>query len=224
MLNSNVKTTLFLFVVMIIGFPLIQLLTHLEAGLGNLISNPSLITKTFSREDFSRGYMSLNYDAFANMGVGIEIVADRGLSWGWQLLSGVLFFVPRTIWPGKPDASGLVIGNHIIDKYDYHFANLSNPYVSEGYMNFGYLGIIIMAFLLAVACIYFWIWLRSNDYLKRAVAFYFAMHMIFLLRGDFTNGYSYFVGTFIGLYTLPKLIVRIRHLFLNGKVWVAKTV
>lgn len=222
LLNSNVKSCLFLFGVMVIGFPLIQIVTHIEYGALELLSNPSLITSAVDREDFNRGYMSLNYDAFCNIGIALEIVQEQGFSYGYQLLSALLFFIPRTLWATKPDSSGLLIGDYVIENHGYYFANLSNPLVSEGYMNFGILGVVIAAIALAMTCVYFLTWLNSNDYLKRAVAFYFAMHLLFLLRGDFTNGYSYFVGTFVGLYVIPKTIILLANVIFDQKIWVSK--
>ncbi|GAK88231.1 hypothetical protein JCM19297_2744 [Nonlabens ulvanivorans] len=130
LLNSNVKSTLLLFVVMIIGFPLSQVLTHIDYGFDEILSNPSLL---FAKNQLSEGYMSLNYDAFINIGVVMEHVEFDGFSYGYQLLSALLFFVPRSLWVAKPDSSGLIVGNHVIDHYDFHFANLSNPYIAELY-------------------------------------------------------------------------------------------
>ncbi|GAK74801.1 hypothetical protein JCM19296_379 [Nonlabens ulvanivorans] len=104
LLNSNVKSTLLLFVVMIIGFPLSQFLTHIDYGFDEILSNPSLL---FAKNQLSEGYMSLNYDAFINIGVVMEHVEFDGLSYGYQLLSALLFFVPRSLWVAKPDASGI---------------------------------------------------------------------------------------------------------------------
>nr|WP_042245219.1 O-antigen polysaccharide polymerase Wzy [Nonlabens ulvanivorans] len=171
----------------------------------------------------SEGYMSLNYDAFINIGVVMEHVEFDGLSYGYQLLSALLFFVPRSLWVAKPDASGLIVGNHVIDHYDFYFANLSNPYIAEGYMNFGIIGIIFMAIVLALSIVYFLTWLNSSNLFKKSIAFYFAMHLLFLLRGDFTNGFAYFIGTFIGLYLLPKVILAFVNLFFYKKVWVQKS-
>ncbi|WP_231717755.1 O-antigen polysaccharide polymerase Wzy [Nonlabens sp. YIK11] len=221
-LNSNVKMSLTFFVIMIVFFPLLQIITHSDYGLGEMIQNPSLFTNVIDKGSLSKGFMSLNYDAFCNIGIVIEIVEQRGLFWGEQLLSAFLFFIPRGLWPGKPDSSGLIVGNYLIEDYDYYFANLSNPLVSEGYMNFGIVGVVIMAIALAVTIVYFMTWLVSNDVLKRATAFYFAVHLLFLLRGDFTNGYSYFVGTLIGLYILPKLIIYTSSLFIDSNVWIQK--
>jgi hypothetical protein len=91
-------------------------------------------------------------------------------------------------------------------------------------MNFGILGIALMAIALAISMVYFLTWLNSNDILKRAVAFYFSVHLLFLLRGDFTNGYSYFVGTLIGLYVIPKIIIYLAGFILDKKIWVRRNV
>ncbi|WP_146105113.1 O-antigen polysaccharide polymerase Wzy [Nonlabens arenilitoris] len=215
LLNSNVKSTLLLFVVMIIGFPLSQFLTHIDYGFDEILSNPSLL---FAKNQLSEGYMSLNYDAFINIGVVMEHVEFDGLSYGYQLLSALLFFVPRSLWITKPDASGLIVGNHVIDHYNFYFANLSNPYIAEGYMNFGIIGIIVMAIILALSIVYFLTWLNSSNLFKKSIAFYFAMHLLFLLRGDFTNGFSYFIGTLIGLYILPNFIFKFYHFIFKQKL------
>ena len=222
LLNSNVKMSLTLFIIMIVFFPLAQIITHSDYGISEMLENPSLFSNVIDKGAMSKGFMSLNYDAFCNMGIVIEIVEKRGLFYGFQLLSAFLFFIPRGIWEGKPDSSGIIVGDYLIEKYDYYFANLSNPVIAEGYMNFGIFGVVLMALMLAIAMIFFMTWLNSADYLKKAVAFYFAMHLLFLLRGDFTNGYSYFVGTLIGLYAIPKLIMKLSNFFFDQKVWVSK--
>lgn len=219
LMNSNVKTTFLLFFAMVVVFPAIQFLTHVDYGFSELLSEPSLI---FKKNDLNEGYMSLNYDAFINIGVILEVVEKNGLSFGFQALSAFLFFVPRSIWPGKPESSGLVVGEYVIDEYNFYFSNLSNPLISEGYLNFGILGVVIMAIALALTVIYLLTWLNSNNYLKKSIAFYFAMHLIFLLRGDFTNGYSYFIGTLIGLYLFPRAIILFSNFFLYKKIWVSK--
>ena len=38
------------------------------------------------------------------------------------------------------------------------------------------------------------------------MAFYFSIHLIFFLRGDFTNGFSYYIGPLLAVVLIPKLI------------------
>jgi hypothetical protein len=37
------------------------------------------------------------------------------------------------------------------------------------------------------------------------MALYFGIHLIFLLRGDFTNGFIFYIGALIGAMAIPKI-------------------
>ena len=154
----------------------------------------------------SKAFNTLNYDAFSNITVTIEYVSKYGFSYGYQLLGGLLFFVPRAIWTAKPYSTGQVIGEYLIDDYGFNFSNLSNSIVSESFVNFGIIGVIIVPVILAYFFIKMIKWLNDSNYLKKIMAFYFAMHLIFLLRGDFTNGFSYYIGPLISVVFITKLI------------------
>ena len=206
-INSNVKTFLFLFLAMVFMFPLLSALTHIDHSLEEIIANPQLIVYQFvASGGILDTFNTLNYDAFANIMATVEYVGHYGFAYGYQLLSAILFFVPRSVWISKPNSTGEVVGNYLIQEHDFTFSNLSNPIVSEGYINFGIIGIVLMAITLSFFMVRFIKWLYSSDSLKEIIAFYFAIHLIFLLRGDFTNGFVYFIGTFIGVLVIPKLI------------------
>jgi hypothetical protein len=96
-------------------------LTHINYGFEELFNRPSLLLEPINNGVLSEGFMSLNYDAFINIGVAMEVVQENGFSYGYQLLSALLFFVPRTIWPGKPESSGLVLGDYLIENYNFNF-------------------------------------------------------------------------------------------------------
>lgn len=222
LLKSNFKMLSFLFLIMIVGFPLAAVFTHTDATFLELLKTPSiLITETNKGGGFISAFNTLNYDAFANIAATIEYVQVHGMSMGYQWLSAFLFFVPRGIWVTKPISTGELVGNYLIDEYQFNYSNLSNPMVSEGYINFGIFGVVLMAVFLAVVTVVFMKWLRNPNYLKKIVAYYLAIHFIFLLRGDFTNGFSYFIGTFIGVMILPKLIEHLWiQLFRKQKRWI----
>ena len=207
-LNSNAKSFLFLFFSLVIFFPLISGLTHLDASLDEILKNPSLVLERYNRSGMIETFNTLNYDAFANVSATIDYTFKNGFSYGYQLLSGLLFFIPRGLWASKPNSTGELIGDYLIDDYGFVYNNLSNPMVAEGYVNFGVFGVILMAFLLGYFIIKLLNWLRESDPLKQIMAFYFAVHLLFLLRGDFTNGFSYFIGTLIGVVIFPKAIIR----------------
>jgi len=48
--------------------------------------------------------------------------------------------------------------------------------------------------------------LKSDDYLKKLLAFFTAIHMIYFLRGDFTNGFSQLILVSFGIYIIPKFL------------------
>ena len=209
LLNSNAKFFLFMFLSMVIIFPLSSTLTHIDASLEQIFVKPSLIYESFLRfGTISGAFESLHYDAFSNIMATVEYVKLYGLSWGYQLLGVCLFFVPRSLWTTKPLSTGELIGNHLFDTTPRNFTNLSNSVVSEGFINFGFIGIVVLAIVLAYFIIKFIIWHRSEDCLKQFIAFYFAVHLMFLLRGDLTNGFSYFIGPLLSVVFLPKLLIR----------------
>ncbi|PRP67779.1 O-antigen polysaccharide polymerase Wzy [Nonlabens agnitus] len=205
LINTNLKVCGMIFIAMLVGFPLAQLLTHVNYGAQELFSDPSLLLVAIENGVLTNGYYSLNYDAFLNIGVIINHVADTGLSYGYQMLSGILFFIPRFIWQSKPTSSGTIVGETLKNEYGFNFTNVSNPFVSEAYHNFGYFGIIIFSIILVFVIILFVDWLRSANLFKQCTAIYFSLHLIMFLRGDFTNGMAYMGGAMISLYILPSL-------------------
>jgi hypothetical protein len=148
----------------------------------------------------------------------VDYVSAHGLSYGYQLLGSLLFFVPRSFWTFKPTSTGELVGDYLIDKYEFDYNNLSNPIVSEGYIDFGFFGLFFMAIILAYYIIKLMSWLQSPDPLKKFIAFYFAIHLIFLLRGDLTSGFSYYIGTLLGVYTIPKLVDRLSRFITKTKI------
>ena len=223
LLNSNVKMTLFMFFSMIIVFPLSAMLTHVTATFREIVIKPRVLLDSLEGYGIGQVFNTLHYDAFINITATIDYVKYEGFSYGNQLLSGLLFFIPRSLWEAKPITTGKLVGEHLIEYHDFHYSNLSNPLVSEGYINFGVFGVILMAIVLAITCIKFLSWFKSDDYLKKILALYFSIHLLFLLRGDFANGFSYYIGIFVGVYTLTRFIQYVmEQLFLNQLLWKLK--
>lgn len=212
--SNNVKSLSFLFFIMIVLFPLSSILTHTDATFSEVINNPMILINEAKYGGIAKTFNTLHYDAFANINATINFVSKNGFSLGVQLLSVFLFFVPRSVWLNKPISTGQLVGEHLIDNYNFNFSNLSNPLVSEGYINFGIFGVIIFAVLLAFVLVKMLSWFKSSNLSKKIMAFYFAIHLLFLLRGDLTNGYSYYIGTLIGVVFIPKIIsIFIREIF-----------
>lgn len=70
-----------------------------------------------------------DYDAYQQVQAGIMFVDDAGYRPRWAL-SAPLFWVPRSVWPGKPRDAGPVIAENV----GYTFTNLSSPLWIETYI------------------------------------------------------------------------------------------
>lgn len=204
---SNFRSFLLLFLSLVVVFPLISIVTHnKEATLSDIVA----IGFSGLADLIAESFVSLHYDAFSNILAAVYYVQDFGASYGIQALGALLFFVPHSFWTGKPESSGIEIGDYLIENYAMWFNNLSMPFVAESYLNFGMLGIPIFSFLLASLIKFFGVWSRSSDFLKNAAAIYFSFHLIFALRGDLMNGIAYFVGPLIAMYFIPLLIIKLK--------------
>ena len=206
LLNSNAKMLAFLFFTMIIVFPLTSIFTHTDATFAEIYSRPMILLDEMKGGGIIKTFSTLHYDAFSNIMATIDYVLKNGFSFGFQLLSAFLFFIPRSIWEWKPNSTGKLIGEYLIDDYNFQFSNLSNPLVSEGYINFGVIGVILGAIILAYVIVLMLRWFNSDHYLRKYLALYFAVHLMFLLRGDFTNGFAYFIGALLGTLVIPLAI------------------
>ena len=195
---------------MVIMFPIMSSLTHIDANLDQIIKKPELLYESFLRfGTISGAFESLHYDAFSNILATLEYVEINGIAFGYQLLGVILFFIPRSIWVSKPTSTGELIGEYLMNTTPRDYSNLSNAIVSEGYINLGIFGVVLFAIILAYFIVKFISWMISKNYFKEFIAFYFALHLLFLLRGDLTNGVSYFVGPLLSIYFVPKVLIRL---------------
>lgn len=77
-----------------------------------------------------------DYDAFQQIATGVDHVRENGHRMR-DALGPPLFFVPRALWPGKPDDAGVALARHA----GYSFENLSAPLWIESYMWAGLPGV-----------------------------------------------------------------------------------
>lgn len=76
----------------------------------------------------------------------------ENFQYGLTFLTVITNFVPRTIWPGKPDSAGVIITKHIDGYYYSDTSNYSTGIITESVMNFGYffgyfIGFVILIFI-----------------------------------------------------------------------------
>lgn len=144
-----------------------------------------------------------NFDSYQNFAL---IVFENLVTWGRQLLGVFLFWVPRSIWPNKPIGSGAELGENL----NFSWTNVSANYFAEGYINFGYFGIILFTLAIAVfnAKMDNMYWRsavnKSNNLFK--VIYYILLGMIFfILRGDLLSSFAFTVGYLISIFIVFKI-------------------
>jgi hypothetical protein len=158
-------------------------------------------------EQLQAHYLSVNYDSWANVYTSIEFVRNHGLQWGQQALGSILFWVPSAIWTTKPLATGIFLANYLIANYSMWFTNLSAPLVAEGYLDFGYVGIIGYAALLAAILV------RLNKFASRLdnwrafpMGVYYSVFLMIILRGSLMIALAFTVAAFVSFWFASSML------------------
>lgn len=194
-----------MFIILVMIFPFMQQFTN-TSGLSTFKLKNSLFGTSFTTS-----FQNMDYDAFSLFLVDIDYVKRFGISYGYNLLGNILFFIPRSFWHSKPLGSGLLAGNYLIMAYNYTFNNLSNPLVGESILNFGKVGPVIFAFLYSfIGRISLRLTQAKNSYFFIGV--YLATSMTYALRGDLINGISSVGGVILATVVFPKIISKMLSL------------
>ncbi|SMF10677.1 O-antigen polymerase [Pseudogulbenkiania subflava] len=131
-----------------------------------------------------------HFDAYQNFA---RVVQIDFVTYGYQMLGSLFFYVPRFIWPNKPVGSGY----EIAEQLGYFFNNISMPFLAEGYANFGVLGVFLFAVVIAFAMARldrkYSFDGRSGERISYfgAVYLYLCGALFFVLRGDLLSSVAY---------------------------------
>ncbi len=148
-------------------------------------------------------FLEAHFDSFQNF---MHLYLEEIVSHGNQLLGVLFFFIPRIYWQSKPIGSGAYFSN----LYGYEFTNVSMNFFGEGYINFGYIGILIFTILLSIIASSFdkRFWKKSNIRLDFKAIYLFLLGMVFfVLRGDLLSSFAYTIGLIFSIKTVYYLIV-----------------
>lgn len=175
---------LFIMCSLLFVFPLMNVFRNLD--LESLENIPFLVNSAFANY-FSRADM----DAYSMLVATVEYVREYDIAYGWQILWVLLFFVPRDFVYSKAEGSG----NLVVHQFDSFINNVSCPLPAEGYLNFGLIGVIVLALVFAIVARFFdeIYWkgkYRFVNILYPALLFF----ALFILRGDLLSSFAYIVG------------------------------
>jgi hypothetical protein len=161
-------------------------------------------------------FYAAHFDAYENFASAIDM---DFVTYGWQLLGVILFYVPRALWAEKPIGSG----QEMAEQSFYSFDNISMPFLGEGFVNFGSLGVLAFAVCLAYgmsALDRFFATsvenFRASSYMT-AFYFYLVGSLFFILRGDLLSSFAFTsAGVVVALF-IAKMMKQIDRINYNHK-------
>ena len=189
--KENLKRNMHLFATFMVSallliFPILSILRF---------NSNEIKTKFDSIEKvFSYSFLGGDFDAYSSLCSTINYVSTHGITWGKQLATVLLFFVPRNIWPSKSVGSGALVNK--LEHSD--FTNFSSTFIAEGYINFGIIGSVIFIIGLAIFIARYdhWYWFSGRKNFNFIVYPAAIGMMFFMLRGDLLSSFAYSVGIY----------------------------
>lgn len=107
---------------------------------------------------WSHYFASGDFDSLQSVNNAVQFVEQNGPTLGQQMVSVALFFVPRSVWPGKAEATGSMVARFA----NYSYLNISAPLPAELYTDFHWPGVIVGAILAGLAMRWFDAWVAAN--------------------------------------------------------------
>lgn len=131
-----------------------------------------------------------DFDSFQQIDNAVLFVKDDGYRWGAQALGLIGFAVPRSLWTGKAEPTGVLLAQH----QSYPFTNLSAPLWAEAYVDFGWAFVIIVLGIAGyVAARLDLLFMRSQMPFQKSMLGLVAAYSLFLLRGPLIPAAPYLV-------------------------------
>lgn len=152
-------------------------------------------------------FYAAHFDAYENFASAYE---SKFVTHGYQLVGALLFFVPRVFWSDKPVGSGYEMANQL----GYSFNNISMPFLAEGYVNFGLLGVFVFSLFLGYALSRLdrnfvrSVLVERGASFSLAVYFYLIGALFFMLRGDLLSSTAFIAAGLVSAITVKQLCKR----------------
>lgn len=87
-----------------------------------------------------------DFDAYDQVVNTVHYVDVRGITYGYQALGPLVFWIPRTAWPNKPVDTGILLANF----RGYTFTNLSATLWTELFINGGWVVLLLGLFVFGI--------------------------------------------------------------------------
>jgi hypothetical protein len=198
MQRRYVFTVLILALLLLAG-PVVDVTRYAGKDMEQRIQSPAAL--------FRKSYLTSDFDAYSSLCRVIQYVQHNGTTMGRQLKGVLLFFVPRSLWPGKPVGSGA----HVFTALGFEFKNVSCTYLAEGYINFGLVGSLLFTLGMALIIRWYdgWYRRRPTSFTSYKTIFYFVLcgMLLFVLRGDLMSSFAYTCGLLVSGWMVHQLLM-----------------
>ena len=188
-----------MFLFMLIVFPLLNNFRFLNGQILDLLDIVNGLSNNFQAADF---------DAYTMVLYIVQYVSTFGYSFGHQLAGTFFFFIPRAVWATKPIGTGNMIVDNLFIPVN---GNVSAPLFAEFYINFSYIGVILLSAVLG--CFFhtldlkFWDYKNTGDYFRLVYPF-LSLIIIFICRGDLMSTCSFCFGALVTSYVAYRLVYK----------------
>ena len=135
----------------------------------------------------------VDFDAHQCLMITCDYAASKGYSWGMNLISAVLCFVPRAIWPAK----WLPTGQVMFSDYGAAFTNVSCPMYAEFYLAFGIPGLIVFSLILGYVIRFVEESYERGSVFFQGVCIILIGMTIYIARGAMLPTFAYTFSVFI---------------------------
>lgn len=142
-------------------------------------------------------FLAAHFDSYQSFAIAYQY---KIITFGYQLLGPILFFIPRIYWDAKPIGSG----HFVAHMFDLPFTNISSNIYAEAYINFGVIGCIFFSIMLGFFGGKFSYQLASNkeSIPKKIILYGASAYFIYFLRGDLISPTAYFSAFVFCIYVI----------------------
>lgn len=106
----------------------------------------------------------------------------RDTIYGMQILSALLFWIPRSLWSGNVVGTGQYLGDYLMSEHNGWFNNISSPFPLEGFVDFGFIGVVLHG-LVAGYFIKYTDKLMKIDAIHYLLGIHLSANVMFLFKG-----------------------------------------
>ena len=121
----------------------------------------------------------IDYDAYQLLMLSMKYVKSHGVSYGTNILTALLCFIPRSIFTKKLNPSGEIIGEY----YGFKYTNISCPLFAEFYIAGGIITLFIFTISFAFVNNYIEKKMKVNDILYNGIYCISLGIVLSILRG-----------------------------------------